>query len=373
MSIQRVTKGQAQFDFEDFRSPVLKISGKLVNGIFEPETNLPSTDKKNTRKINDVVGIDFGATSTKLVRIRKTAAGYALVEADVMPAFRMQEPGGGHKLNVPKKLCANYAAACMTGTSDHVRFMFISNKMQDAKSIQSRVSKSLGLGNEHRVGFSLVERGRDATDHKVLAASMPAAEVQSIRSMFASNKPSLVSVEIAGLAALNSFSHVPEVRDAEGTVCYLEAGAESTMISFFIKGELRLVRKFDYGSVYIQQRIQDVLSVDEEDALGVLFEDATSLMDQSLDPIGSLLQEISISKKFVERNENSSVSRVYASGGLSYSPYWTFMMAEVMGAELHVWNPFVANGMKTYPKGVQGVESMFAPAVGAALGLMRNP
>jgi len=348
-------------------------NGKFANGVFELETTLPSNEKKNSRKINDVVGIDFGATSTKLVRIRKTPAGYSLVEADVMPAFRLKDPAGGQKLSIPKKLCANYAAACMTGATDHVRFMFISSKMQDAKSIQSRVGKSLGLGNEHRVGFSLVERGKEGTDHKVLAASMPLGEVQVIRNLFSSGKPSLISLEIAGLAALNSFSHVPEVREAEGTVCYLEAGAESTMISFFMGGELRLVRKFDFGSVYIQQRIQDVLSVDEEDALSVLFEDATSLMDQSLDPIGSLLQELSISKKFVERNENSRVSKVYASGGLSYSPYWTHMMAEVMGAEVKVWNPFTANGMKSYPKGVQGVESMFAPAVGAALGLIQNP
>lgn len=333
----------------------------------------PKKPKATTHKITDVVGVDFGTTSTKLVRIRKTVGGYALVDADVMPTFQLRGDAVSTKLGIPKKLTAPYASACIGGSTSNVRFMFISSKMQDAKSIQGRVAKSLGLGAEHRVGYSLVERGKEAADHKVLAASMPVNELKAVRGLFSATKPSLVSLEIAGLAALNSFSHVEEVREAEGIVCYLEAGAQSTMISFFIGGELRLVRKFDYGSVYIQQRIQDVLSVDEEDALGVLFEDATVLLDQSLDPIGSLLQEISISRKFVERNENNTVTRVYASGGLSYSPYWVYTMSEVMGAEVSVWNPFTQNGIKTYPKGAQGVESMFAPAVGAALGLLQNP
>jgi Tfp pilus assembly PilM family ATPase len=332
---------------------------------------LAKTEPTNkSRRIHDVLGVDFGSTSTKLVRIRKTASGYHLVDADVMPPFDLRAGESPSRLAVPKKLCAPYAAACLTGTTDHVRFMFVSNKMQDTKSIQNRVAKSLGLGNDYRIGFSIVERGREGTDHKVLAAAMPQAEVQSVRKLFSSGKPSLISLEIAGLAALNSFSPTEAVQSAEGAVCYLEAGAEATMISFYVGGNLRLVRKFDYGSVYIQQRIQDVLSVQEDLALDILFEDATPLFEQALDPIGSLLQELSISKKFIERNENTQITAVYASGGLSYSPYWTFIMSQVMGVEIGVWNPFDANGMKTTPKGVQGVESMFAPAVGAALALL---
>ena len=330
-------------------------------------------NKKHTsKKITDVLGVDFGTTSTKLIRIRKTASGYTLVDADVMPAYDLHQGDLPQKFSVPKKLCAPYAAACLTGTADHVRFMFVSNKMQDTRSIQNRVAKSLGLGREYRIGFSIIERGKEGLDHKVLAAAMPEAEVQTARKLFSAARPSLVSLEIAGLSALNSFSHVPEIRQAEGAVCYLEAGAEATMISFFLNGQLRLIRKFDYGSVYIQQRIQDVLSVGEEDAIDILFEDAAPLLEQSLDPIGSLLQELSISKKFVERNENTAVTRVYASGGLSYSPYWNYIMEQVMGVGIHIWNPFTANGMTQYPQGVQGVESMFAPAVGAALALLQN-
>ena len=333
---------------------------------------MPDKEKPKAKKIHDVVGVDFGSTSTKLVRVRKSGSSFTLVEADVMPPFDFHGEEPPRKLSLPKKLSAPYAAACMNGTRDQVRFMFISSKMHDAKSIRNRVGKSLGLDRNYRIGYSVVEKGADQTDHKVLASAMPKEDVKAVLALFAQHKPSLLSLEIAGLAALNSFSHVPEIREAEGAVCYLETGAESTMISFFIGGELRLVRKFEYGSIYIQQRIQDVLGIDEEEALGVLFEDATPLLENSLDPIGSLLQEISISKKFVERNENTVISQVYASGGLSYSPYWNHIMGEMMGAEIQVWNPFSPNGMHNCPKGVQGVESMFAPAIGAAIALISS-
>jgi hypothetical protein len=335
------------------------------------ENYLASTEKNKSAKISDVVGIDFGSTSTKLVRIRKSGSGFSLVDADVMPAFDLTSDTP-QTLSIPKKLCAPYAAAAFAGDESHVRFMFISSKLNDKRAIHQRVGKSLGLGREYRVGHTIVERGKDQLDHKVLATGMLESHVIAVKQLFSSRRPSLISLENSGLSALNSFSHTPFVQEAEGIVCYLEAGANSSFISFFLDGELRLVRKFDHGSVYIQRRIQDVLNINEDDALTVLFEDATALLDQSLDPISTLIQEISISCKFVERNENAPIQHAYASGGLSYSPYWMYMLSDIMRTEVDVWNPFEHNNMKNYPKGVIGVESMFTPAVGAALATLRT-
>jgi Tfp pilus assembly PilM family ATPase len=331
---------------------------------------LAGKSKNNTPKILDVVGLDLGTTSTKLVRLRKTAGKLSLVEADVMPTFDVESAEEGTKITIPKKLNAPYAAAALTSNESHVRFMFIPSKLSDQRAIRQRVGKSLGLGRDFRVGFSMVERGKEEQDHKVLAAAIPEPHVQTVRRLIPYHHPSLISLEIAGLSALNSFSHTPAVQEAEGIVCYLEAGAASLFISFFLDGTLRLVRKFNHGSLYIQQRIQDVLNINEDDALTVLFEDASPLVDQGMDPINTMAQELSISCKFVERNESSEITTVYASGGLSYSPYWAWVIEEIMGVEVQVWNPFAANGIKSYPKGVHGVESMFSPAVGAALSVM---
>lgn len=231
----------------------------------------------------------------------------------------------------------------------------------------------MGLSNDYRISFSIIEKGKEGADHKVLAVGLPNVEVQQIRDKFAANRPSLIDLEISGLAALNTFSGTEYSQDPDGAVCYMEAGAKNIVVSFFLDGELRLVRKLDYGSAYIQQRIQEVLDIDEDEALTILFEDATPLLSAAIDPIGGLTQEISISQKFVERNENSKVVRVFSSGGLSYSPYFTYVMSRAIGVEIETWNPLLANGIKSCPQGIQGVESMFCSRHGRCHGSDGGP
>lgn len=320
--------------------------------------------------IQDALGVDFGTTSTKIVRLRRNGSTYTLSEADVAEPYTL-DATAKEKLTLPKKLQTRYAGACITSPSSNVRFLYVSSKLKGDQAIQGRVRKSLGLDNDYRIGYSIVQEGKEGTDHKVLAAGVPVPDVQGARQLFQSNNPSLVSLEIAGLASLNSFSHTDAAQTDAGAVCYIEAGATTTTLSFFHEGENRLVRKLDVGAIHIQQRIQDVLAISEEDALNVLFEDATPLLESSLDPIGGLLQEVSISQKFIERNDNTKVVKVYASGGLSYSPYWSYVMEQALQCEIEIWNPFKANGIKNYPKGVIGVESMFAAAIGSAIAVLR--
>lgn len=111
-------------------------------------------------KITDVLGVDFGSTSTKLVRIRTLAGKISLVDADVMPAFELEGESASSKLNIPKKLSAPYVAAALTGQESHVRFMFISSKLNDGRAIQQRVAKSLSLSREYRVGYTIVEKAK---------------------------------------------------------------------------------------------------------------------------------------------------------------------------------------------------------------------
>lgn len=133
-------------------------------------------NKLNTPNIIDVLGLDFGTTSTKLVRLRKLAGKLSLVEADVMPTFDFEEERKDGKISLPKKLHAPYAAASLSSKDSHVRFMFIPSKLSDARSIRQRVTKSLGNDREQRVDYSMVERGSEGVDHKILAASVPDAK-----------------------------------------------------------------------------------------------------------------------------------------------------------------------------------------------------
>lgn len=322
------------------------------------------------RKITEVLGIDLGSTSTKLVRIRRSGSGYSLVDADVLPAL---EPEQEIPLELDKKHQISYVAACVTGRESVVRFVDIPARYAGGRAADNRLRKQIGLAPDFRIGYAITRPPKASeTEVKVLAVGMPDVEIQRLKKWFPGMKPSLVSAEVSSLAALHSFEKTPEANPEEGIVCYIEAGAEVSTISFITEGTLLLTRKFEYGGNDLNRRIQELLNVDEEGALTVLYDDPAALEEAPEAPMASFLRQIAISRQFVERSENKSLAKVYVSGGLSYSAYWLGQIQAALEAEIGIWNPFTGNGMSAYPRGIQGVESMFSPAVGCALAVLQG-
>lgn len=86
---------------------------------------MASETKQSKTSIQESVGVDFGTTSTKVVKIRKSGAGYSLIGADVMEpyAFGVDAEPDGKKLGLGKKCQAAYAGACMTAPDANLRFL----------------------------------------------------------------------------------------------------------------------------------------------------------------------------------------------------------------------------------------------------------
>jgi hypothetical protein len=229
----------------------------------------------------------------------------------------------------------------------------------------------MGVGPEFRVGHAVARVPKGDSDQRLLGVAVPEEEVQSLRAIFPDQKPSIVSMEVSGLAALHTFEQTPKARRTDAASVYIEAGNQVTLMSFFVRGELALVRKFEYGSRLLIERIQNLLECDEDSALGVLYDDPGPLLATSEGPMTSFLKQMSVSKQFVEKAEDTKIQAVYASGGLSYSPYWMSQIRGALEAEIEIWNPFTENGITSYPRGVKGVESMFAPSLGAAMSILQ--
>lgn len=323
-------------------------------------------------KINEILGIDLGTTSVKLVRLRKNGPdNFTLIEADVMPPPENKPGGKPAPLVLDKKLHTTYAAVCYSGRNAAIRFIDVPAKMATGKLLEGRLRKQLSLGQEFRVGSAIAKEGPADGDHQVLVVAAPETEVAAIRRMIPEERPSILSLEVSGLAALHSFEHTQAAK-APGAVCYIEAGAEVTMVSFLAGGRLALARKFDYGTQHIVARLRELLDLDEENALGLLYGDPAAVASAGEDPMASFIKQLVTSRQFVEKSENLPITACYASGGLSYSPYFMAQIHETLGVPVTIWNPLEENGIKTYPRGLKGVESMFAGAMGAALAILQS-
>jgi Tfp pilus assembly PilM family ATPase len=332
-------------------------------------TNSPNKKEAGrSRKINEAVGIDLGNTSIKVVRVKKSGSTYSLIEADVLEPVDWAD--GEHKtLHLDKKLQTTYAAICYAGLDSVIRYVDLPSKLS-GRIMENRLRKQLGVNGDYQLKSAVAIQGRPGEDNKIIAVAVPHTDTERIRNIISGNRPSVISLEVAGLSALHTFENTAAVKSAKEAVCYIECGAEVTVVSFFVNGELSLARKFEYGGSELVARIQESLSVEHNEALSMIFDDATRLQASSENPMGPFLKQLTISRHYIERSEQCTIEKVFTSGGLCYSPYWLDQVQKTMDAEIEIWNPFENNGITSYPRGVKGVESMFAPALGSAMALL---
>jgi Tfp pilus assembly PilM family ATPase len=185
--------------------------------------------------------------------------------------------------------------------------------------------------------------------------------------------PAPCSIEISGLASLSAFGHAHGNANAEDCSVVIDFGSEVSMVAFFNKNTLSLVRKFDIGTTHILKQLQKSLGVDQDVALGILNDgsfDVTKLIHNAMEPF---LQQLIISWDFVERRENTHISKLYVCGGGAGIRLWAQELESATGQVPVKWDPFA--GFEVYPKVIpdelKGQESRFAAAVGAALAMMK--
>ena len=129
------------------------------------------------KRINDILGIDLGQSSVKLVRLKRSGTGVTLLDADVMPALDLNQGGGKLKLDIQKKIQAPYAAMCYSGNKATVRFLDLPTKVTPGRVMEGRLRKLMGLGNDYRLSYTVARPGSADKDQKVLAVAVPVKPV----------------------------------------------------------------------------------------------------------------------------------------------------------------------------------------------------
>lgn len=317
---------------------------------------------------SDVLGLDFGISGTKAVRLKKTDEKISLLAADILPS--LSPTGGSASISVPRPLHARYAAMATSAPGAVVKLLTL--PLHSDKPTDVHVNELMGLGEsaDFRVGYEHVFDSR--TERRVLAVALPDASARALCHLFPTGIPAPCSIEVSGLATMTAFAHGPGAKHKGDTVAVLDFGATTAYVAFFNKGVMSLIRKFDFGSVPILKKLQESLGVDEDVAFGILNDqsfDISKILRQTMEPF---LQQMTISWDFVERRENSPISHLYVCGGLTTMKSWRDEVKEIAGHEPTTWDPFEALDVQpsAIPSKLKGQESRFAAAVGAAYGAM---
>jgi len=321
------------------------------------------------RRPANLLGLDFGSSGIKAVRIKKIKEDVHLVAADILPATDLHHP---ERPDIPKPLSAYYASLCATIDDSIVRVFNQSLKEED--SVEEVTRENLSVPADHRVAFKVLDRQTGRRESSVLGTAMANDAVQHLLEIFASGAPALHSLEIAGLSAFSAFWMGGDRPRQDETICLIEAGARYTYVGFFHKNRLLLVNRFAVGAETLSEQVQQDLGVDADMARTVLSGGSVDISGPVRAALGPFLKQLSIYREFIERQHKTRLTSVHLSGGLASSPDWRNALRELLDLEPEIWNPFdrliVPDELDLEP--FKGQEGRFAAALGAALAGMEG-
>lgn len=326
------------------------------------------------RNYTDVLGLDIGSSGTKAVRVKLIRGVPTVMAVDLLPVVSLSESDEEPVVPfiIPKALKARYVAVAVSRGGGIVKLLTF--PAHSGKTNDEHVNELMGMGDDSnfRLGYEILLESR--TEVRALASALPDALARKICQLFPIGLPAPCSIEMSGLASLTAFSQLGGHENKEEGYAVVDFGATVTLVAFFNKNILTLVRKFDFGTTHILKKLQASLGVDQDVALGILNDgsfDVTKVVHQAME---SFLQQLIISWDFVERRENTHITKIYVCGGGTGMQLWAKEMEQVTGQAPVNWDPFAGLEIQAgaIPVEIKGQEPRFAAAVGAALAMIKG-
>jgi len=325
----------------------------------------------------DVVGIDVGATATKVARLTLNGQDVTVTAADILPPCLL--PSGADSavrvepLHLPAPVRARYASLAINHPSAVVKLFGFSRRGDEQDD--TRIVASIGLADPDafRIGYKVVEEATRGGEARILAAAVPEQIAQSAVALLPSGLPAPFSVELSDLAAMTAFLHGPGAEgDAVGVIVF---GTQVSAFGLFNGGVAALVRRIDFGTNHILGLVRKSFGLDAETAIGVLADGSFDIGEAVGSALTPFVKQLIVSRDFVERRENCRIQTIHLSGAFATSREMQGAIAGALDVQTPVLDPLA--GLKVgdgaVPERLVGQEWRLAAAVGACLSTFEEP
>ena len=333
---------------------------------------------KKGAALQEVVAVDFSQAEPKCARLRAVNGGVQLAAADVLPP--VQEHGGeagskdGRKpVELSKHLMSRSAILCLPGKNALVKLLSLPGHLDGGSEAKIRDDMGVSSG-EYRIGYKDLGYSHGRVETKLLTVAMPEVDVQRYLGYFLSGWPVPVSIELAGLAAINAFVRGYLEHCADKSLGVIQLEDDVSFFAFLHEKELVLIRKYDFGYNNILSAIQSRLSVNRETALNVAADQSFDISQMIKEVCDPFVRQLVISKHFVERRENCRVTRIFIPGHAAASRRLAQEVRVASESEIEEWDAF--KGLVVQPEIVAprlaGQNSLLAASIGAAVGFFED-
>jgi type IV pilus assembly protein PilM len=339
-------------------------------------------------KRGEVLGLDIGSCSVKIIALSKDDAGYKVSAAGIT---QIRDPGaatrdshfesaGGAdsrtratavaireclaqtKLRAKVKLRTNFAVCSVSGSEVAVRdFAFPPLAPEDVDGAVSLEAAQVCPFNADQaaVDYQLITDGTDKTTGILVAAT----NILVTNKIELAKKAGLkcVLMDIDGLALLNCFYGLGSNAD-KNEAAILNVGASYTTLAVMNTDGWPFIRETAYAGDNILDRISAANDISVEDLKSILFDeckdsesknDSSQLAEQNSHPDAGelmvslekaseeLVTGVSETLRFYAAQEKSvPIRKIYLCGGFARAEGFAELLNRKLGAEVILWNPF---------------------------------
>ena len=153
---------------------------------------------RTQRRHSDLVGIDFGASATKVARLKQQGEAVTLVGIDLLPAVDFSAPST--RIELPRSITSYYGCLSYTCPDAVIRMLNTPVAAETETLSDAKIQELLNVSSEYRVSARLIGRGKGRQDSSFLAAAIPRDDVEYMINMFPAGPPAPASLEVSGLA-----------------------------------------------------------------------------------------------------------------------------------------------------------------------------
>lgn len=340
----------------------------------------------------DLVGIDIGSSSVKLVRLRETRGSFHLVNVGVMPlepeaiVDNMIMDSSAivaviRNLLAGMKIRAKRVATSISGHSVIIRKIMLPIMTEEEleASIQWEAEQYIPFDvSEVNIDFQIL--GPDAKDPSQMGIMLVAAKkeyVDDFVGLFSEAGLEPVVMDIDCFAVESMFDVNYGFLEEE-VVALVDMGASAISVNV-LKGEVSVfTRDIQAGGNLLGEELQKRLGISSEEAerakLGdrdIEDVDSESIDEVLQDAIENLVQEVQRSLDFFSATSTEDkVKKIYLTGGVSSSQQVCDSLENRLGVSVELLDPFrnvVFNEKEFDPEYLKAVGPMFSVAVGLAM------
>ena len=322
---------------------------------------------------NSVIGIDLGKRTYKAVLLnKKSETRFALTSFashEVPEEVTTTDEVAQHVKQLLKDL-GGYTKSCALAVSEPdsllriieqpttppdllrnaLRYNGLSMLNQDCKEFVLDVA-SISYNGGHAVASAAATEGegqvqveappttQTQTQTRYLVGGLLRSRVKEISEAMAKTRLSVELMQLAPVCSFNAFEVAyPHVHQKDAFLL-LDLGHLQSTVLIGCNGELTLTRAFDYGGKHFTQALTADGALDANAAHLMIKEGDPGMAEICRNTLSRLCTEVRNSMGFFEGQHETSIQRLYVSGGLSRAEMILQTLSDELGLPCEVWDP----------------------------------